>query len=86
MRLLTSIALAGATILSLTASAVVAVQQCWVGVKYDDSTDYSIACTQIVGTGAQILQQTGYGRIMFGPGTWDACAAWVEANIAPASG
>lgn len=45
--------------LTLCAGMASAEQQCWVGAKYNDSSQWNIACTQTYGTGSQILAQGG---------------------------
>ncbi len=64
------------------AGAAAAEQQCWVGAKYSDHTQWNIACTQTYGTGSQILASNGFANILFGPATWDKCKAWADKNLA----
>ncbi|PYG29998.1 hypothetical protein [Pelagimonas varians] len=78
-RLKTAILAAG---LTLAAGACAAEQQCWVGAKYDDHSQWNIACSQTYGSGSQILSTKGYANILFGPATWDQCKAWADKNMA----
>lgn len=71
-----------AAALTLSAGMAAAEQQCWVGAKYNDNSQWNIACTQTYGSGSQILAQGGYANILFGPATWDACKAWADKHFA----
>ncbi|WGW03325.1 hypothetical protein [Tropicibacter oceani] len=64
------------------ASAALADQQCWVGVKPNDSSQVNIACTQTYGMGSQILAQKGYSQIVYGPATYDQCQAYIDKTMA----
>ncbi|MGH1414357.1 MAG: hypothetical protein ACRBB0_12760 [Pelagimonas sp.] len=64
------------------AGAAAAEQECWVGAKYTDHSQWNIACSQTYGSGSQILATNGYANILFGPATWDQCKAWADKNLA----
>jgi invasion protein IalB len=81
MTFLPKIALIGIAALGISATAATADQQCWVGTAHGNQKDWTIACTQVYGTGSQILGQTGHPNVVYGPATWDQCNAWAQANI-----